>query len=123
MKMKMFVAAAALLASAMAWGGNAIGGRVTCDGRGIAGVMVTDGYECVTTGNDGRYNMELDGDARFVYVTVPSGYLPRVEKTVPHWPQRQRAGSVSPARRQSAPQAGQRRILAMTKISFSIECL
>ncbi|HIT16461.1 MAG TPA: calcineurin-like phosphoesterase C-terminal domain-containing protein [Candidatus Avimuribaculum pullicola] len=83
MKMKMFVAAAALLASAMAWGGNAIGGRVTCDGRGIAGVMVTDGYECVTTGNDGRYNMELDGDARFVYVTVPSGYLPRVEKTVP----------------------------------------
>lgn len=76
------IASLMLLAGSMS-AGNVVGGRVSCGGAGVGGVMVTDGYACVTTDSDGRYSIELDGDARFVYVTVPSGYLPQVEKSVP----------------------------------------
>lgn len=82
MRKNVLMTTVALLTSVMAWGGNIVGGKVTCNGHGIAGVMVTDGYECVTTGSDGSYSMELDRDARFVYITTPSGYLPQVENTV-----------------------------------------
>ncbi len=83
---KLLVSTLAMLggiASAMA--GVTATGRVACGGTGLPDVMVTDGYNCVATDGEGRYSMELDNDARFVYITTPSGYLPRVEKTVPQF--------------------------------------
>ena len=82
---KMMIAALALGGIASAFAGSEVAGRVTCGSEGLPGVMVTDGYSCVVTDGEGRYSMELDGDARFVYVSTPSGYLPVEEKTVPQF--------------------------------------
>lgn len=43
-------------------------------GKGISGVVVTDGLACVQTGADGRWSMPVRAGARFVSVTVPSGW-------------------------------------------------
>jgi len=45
------------------------------DGKGIEAVQVTDGYEVVYTGKDGKYSIDSDRDkSRFVYITVPAEY-------------------------------------------------
>ncbi|PRY51474.1 3',5'-cyclic AMP phosphodiesterase CpdA [Arcticibacter pallidicorallinus] len=43
-------------------------------GKGIGGVMVTDGTNCVSTDVDGNYTLQSTNQAMFVYITVPSGY-------------------------------------------------
>lgn len=43
-------------------------------GNGIAGVTVSDGYNCCKTGADGTYRLEADARARTINVTVPSDY-------------------------------------------------
>lgn len=83
---KMMITALAMLGGiASAFAGSEVAGRVACGSEGLPGVMVTDGYSCVVTDGEGRYSMELDGDARFVYISTPSGYLPVEEKTVPQF--------------------------------------
>ena len=52
-----------------------IKGKVTCEGKGIQGIMVTDGRICVQTDASGKYNIPTLGDSRFVYICTPSGYL------------------------------------------------
>ena len=37
----------------------AVEGRVTCEGKGISGVVVTDGQTCVTTDREGRYVLQI----------------------------------------------------------------
>jgi hypothetical protein len=49
-------------------------GKVTSDGKGIEGVVVTDGYNVVTTDRHGRYEFPSHSNAEFVYISVPSGY-------------------------------------------------
>ncbi len=49
-------------------------GKVCCDGRGVGGVAVTDGRTVVLTDESGRYSIESDGYADFVYISVPTGY-------------------------------------------------
>ena len=44
------------------------------NGRGLSGVMVTDGTNCVFTNAGGKYRLESTTAADFVYITVPSGY-------------------------------------------------
>lgn len=51
-----------------------IKGRVTTTGRGVEGVVVTDGVNFATTDNKGRYSLKQGYDTRFVYVSTPSGY-------------------------------------------------
>lgn len=51
-----------------------IKGKVTCEGKGIQGIMVTDGRICVQTDASGKYNIPTLGDSRFVYICTPSGY-------------------------------------------------
>jgi len=43
-------------------------------GKGIAGVMVTDGTNCIQTDVKGNYRLQSTNEAIFVYITVPSGY-------------------------------------------------
>ena len=42
------------------------------EGRGVAGVIVSDGFNCVKTDSHGRYKMKRDSLARFIYYSVPA---------------------------------------------------
>lgn len=62
-----------------------IKGTVTCDGKGIPNVVVTDGLRCVTTDKNGIYRLPNLGNTRFVYITTPAGYLTDCEQTIPRF--------------------------------------
>jgi len=49
-------------------------GKVHAGGKGIAGVVVTDGNNIVLTDNKGNYRLESRNDIEFVYISVPAGY-------------------------------------------------
>ena len=52
-----------------------IKGKVSCEGRGVAGVVVSDGVTVTTTNKKGIYKMRTDdARSRFVYISTPSGY-------------------------------------------------
>ena len=48
----------------------------------LTDVVVTDGYNCVTTGDDGSYSLIPHPDASFIYISH-QGYLPDNENQVP----------------------------------------
>lgn len=60
-------------------------GRVTCKGKPVSGVVVTDGYDCVQTDADGKFRIEGKRDVRFVYLSTPSGYKPVASGSVPRY--------------------------------------
>lgn len=43
-------------------------------GKGVQGVVVSDGYTCVLTDKKGRYELQRDTAASFIHISVPSGY-------------------------------------------------
>ena len=45
------------------------------EGKGIAGVVVSDGLNTVQTDAKGRFKMAADQDSRFVFISTPSGYV------------------------------------------------
>ena len=50
-------------------------GRVLCDGKGVEGVVVTDGISATRTNANGAYKLKTDNRrSHFVYISVPSGY-------------------------------------------------
>ena len=49
------------------------------DGKGIAGVTVSDGFSCVTTDAKGRYKMTTSSDAVHVFYSIPSEYKVNVK--------------------------------------------
>lgn len=51
-----------------------ISGRIHENGKGIAGVAVTDGFTVVVTDARGRYALEAHPQAEFVYISTPAGY-------------------------------------------------
>jgi hypothetical protein len=51
-----------------------IRGSVRAEGRGVAGVGITDGVTTVTTDRDGRYTLLAAPGAQFVSVRLPAGY-------------------------------------------------
>lgn len=70
----------AVFASGDLHAGVLVKGRVSSEGRGLPGVVVSDGCSCVLTDSKGRYEIMADDGSRFVSVSVPAGYLPPVEK-------------------------------------------
>ncbi len=62
-----------------------ITGTVTCEGKGIENVVVTDGIHCVTTDKEGKYQLTSSYGARFVYISTPAGYLTENICTVPQF--------------------------------------
>lgn len=63
---------------AAAWSADArdIKGTVKdTEGKGIAGVVVSDGLNTVQTDAKGRFRMDADQDSRFVFISTPSGYV------------------------------------------------
>ena len=63
--------------------GKDLYGKVLCDGKGVPSVVVTDGIDCVLTDAQGCYTLEGKRNVRFVYLSVPSGYIPPTEQTIP----------------------------------------
>lgn len=55
-----------------------VSGTVTCDGAGVAGVAVSDGYEVVVTDADGYYAMTSEKKNGYVFYSLPGGYEPEL---------------------------------------------
>lgn len=56
--------------------GNAnVTGRVTADGKPLAGVLVSDGVQIVKTNARGHYSMKSGKADSVVFITTPSGYV------------------------------------------------
>ena len=56
---------------------KSITGTVTCDGKGVAGVVVTDGVNMTKTNANGAYSLPTkvkDPHCQFVHISIPSGY-------------------------------------------------
>lgn len=51
-------------------------GRVSCNGVGLANVVVSDGNEVVATDKNGVYQMTSAKKHGYVFVSIPSGYNP-----------------------------------------------
>lgn len=49
-------------------------GYVTCDGKGVAGVAVSDGVEVVKTDQDGMYRITSFKELGYVFISIPGGY-------------------------------------------------
>lgn len=54
--------------------GTTVYGIVQCDGKGIEGVVVTDGYEVTVTDSKGVYQLESVKKNSMIYISTPSGY-------------------------------------------------
>lgn len=56
------------------------------DGAPLPGVVVSDGLNCVRTGEDGSFYLMTDpAESKFVFVSTPSGYLPPLNGGVPQF--------------------------------------
>ncbi|CAN5867699.1 calcineurin-like phosphoesterase family protein [soil metagenome] len=71
----------------------ALKGKVQHNGKGIAGVAVTDGYNVVQTDQGGSYSFSSHPAAEFVYVSLPRGYAIPHEKGVARFYAPIKAGS------------------------------
>jgi len=60
-----------------------VSGRVSCQGKGVAGVTVTDGIQCVRTDSEGYYTLTVRENSRFVYLSTPAGFLPDRQGSLP----------------------------------------
>ncbi|GAB3823582.1 calcineurin-like phosphoesterase C-terminal domain-containing protein [Pontibacter rugosus] len=65
-----------------------LSGKVHNGGKGIAGVAVTDGYNIVLTDASGKYELESNATAEFVYLSVPRGYELPNENSIARFYQR-----------------------------------
>lgn len=63
-----------------------VGGSVRCtEGKGLKGVVVTDGYNFAQTDKSGEFTLEVDRRARHIYLSTPSGYLVECEGSIPQF--------------------------------------
>ena len=60
-----------------------VSGKVTCNGEGLAGVLVSDGIQIVETDQEGNYQMASTKETKYVYVIMPSGYEAPTEGFLP----------------------------------------
>ena len=68
----------------MSDGSNIFGRVVTDKGEPLAGVVISDGVQCVTTDASGNYAMKSNLDkVRFVTISTPSGYQAEIQNASP----------------------------------------
>jgi len=58
-------------------------GRVTCKGKPVAGVVVSDGELVTRTDADGRYAMASRKPCGYVFISIPSGYEVAADGLIP----------------------------------------
>ena len=56
--------------------GMTVKGTVSCDGKGLAGVVVSDGMEVTVTDDYGFYWLPSSKKNGYVFISIPSGYFP-----------------------------------------------
>lgn len=54
--------------------GKNIKGKVYCDGVGIPGLVVSDGYELTTTDSNGIYYLDSEKAHGYIFISIPKGY-------------------------------------------------
>ena len=54
--------------------GMTVKGLVQCDGEGVPGVVVSDGYEVVRTDENGIYYLSSEKKNGYVFISIPSNY-------------------------------------------------
>jgi hypothetical protein len=62
--------------------GGTLKGKVVAKGKGLADVVVSDGFSVVKTAADGSYKLPLTQQSKHVFVSVPSGYAMPHEKNI-----------------------------------------
>lgn len=68
-----------LLCTALTLSASPVTGSVKSGKHALAGVTVSDGFNCVVTDKDGCFTLDVDPDANYVSVYTPAGYLPPVD--------------------------------------------
>jgi len=63
---------------------STIKGKVLAHGKGVAGVVLSDGYSVVKTSDDGSYTMKLTTQSEHVFLSIPSGYAMPHQKNIAH---------------------------------------
>ena len=58
-------------------------GYVTCDGKGVAGVTVSDGVEVVRTNEEGYYSFVSKKKYGYVFISIPGGYMCEKDGALP----------------------------------------
>lgn len=53
-------------------------GTITCDGQGVAGIPVSDGYNVVLTDASGHYAISTTKKNGYVFYSLPGGYEPKM---------------------------------------------
>ncbi len=70
-------------------------GQVHVNGKGLAGVAVTDGLNVTLTGKNGTYELLSNNTAEFVYISLPRGYeIPNINGVARFYSPIKRNGSV-----------------------------
>lgn len=54
--------------------GTSVYGIVTCDGKGVPDVLISDGVQIVKTGANGIYQLKSSKKWKYVFMIIPSGY-------------------------------------------------
>lgn len=63
-----------------------VGGSVRCAcGKGVEGVVVTDGYNFAQTDQQGTFRLDVDRRARHIYISTPAGYLVENKGSIPQF--------------------------------------
>jgi hypothetical protein len=74
------------LAGSRIAGGSLVKGRVRSGKKGLAGVVVSDGFTVVATDAKGRFEFNADPRADFVFISTPSGYaFPEEDQVARHY--------------------------------------
>ena len=70
-----------------------IKGAVSSNGKGIEGVLVSDGYEVTTTNTDGIYYLPSEKKNKYVFISVPGNYEVTTTKNLPQFFKRLAGGN------------------------------
>jgi Calcineurin-like phosphoesterase. len=65
--------------------GSTVYGQVLCDGKAMAGVIVSDGVEVVKTDSKGVYQLKSKKENKYVFISTPSGYEVAVNGVIPQF--------------------------------------
>jgi hypothetical protein len=71
---RILTAILSLVTLASALQARTVTGSVTSGKKKLAGVVVTDGKNFTQTSRKGKFTLEIEDDAAFVYIITPSGY-------------------------------------------------
>lgn len=65
--------------------GTTVYGKVICEGNGVPGVVVSDGFEVTTTNREGFYELKSAKKYGYVFISVPSGYEVLTDGVLPRF--------------------------------------